>query len=219
GCRHEQQIRCGMVDRNNRAPDGEAPQTATGAITDPASNRRSYFRVTDRVSLEVQPLSGDKPDVASFFELSAQYQLISEFQLLDSESQALLRGITESDRRLGAYLKLLNRKLDSLCRTLALVNDPIDPASLQDVSLSEGGLSFCSPTNYPVDARLQMKMILLPSFCGLLLTGRVLSSQADGGAHQLHLEFVDLDDSQRQLLARHILRKQQEARRHRLEGD
>ncbi len=208
-----------MVDSSNRAPGEDAPQTASGGIPDSASNRRNYFRVTDQVSLEVQPLSGDRPDFASFFELSAQYQLISEFQLLDSESQALLRGITESDRRLGAYLKLLNRKLDSLCRTLALVNDPIDPASLQDVSLSEGGLSFRSPTDYPVDARLQMKMILLPSFCGLLLTGRVLSSQTDGDAYQLHLEFVDLDDSQRQLLARHILRKQQEARRHRLEGD
>ncbi len=205
-----------MVDSKNKEAGGQPRPSSAGDNADLTSNRRSYFRVTDRVSLQIQPIPGNSPDFSCFFELSAQHQLISEFQLLDPDAQGLLRGITENDRRLGAYLKLLNRKLDSLCRTLALVNDPIDPATIQEVSLSEGGLSFRSSTNYPVDALLQMKMILLPSYCGLLLRARVLSSQPDVDAHQLHLEFIDLDDSQRQLLARHILRKQQDQRRQRL---
>ena len=171
----------------------------------------------DQAAVELQPVSPDQNDFASFFRLPAQYQLLTEFQMLDIEAQPMLHGISEKDRNLGAYLKILNRKLDALCRTVALMNDPIDEQRIQSVSLSEGGLALAWDEHYPPGTLLLIKLILLPSYLGLLLKGRVLHPSPDHHAGEVHMEFIDLDDHQRQLIARHIIRKQQEARRQRTE--
>jgi len=178
------------------------------------SNRRNFYRIKDTAVVEIHPSQG-QDSFADLVQLPAQYQLISDFQLLDVEAQSLLGGIQEKDRSLAAYLRLINRKLDALSRTLALVNHPIDPDDLCEIDLSEGGLSLHWPTPLAPQSLVRIKLILVPSYVGLLVRGKVLTCEARDKGFDLHLEFVELDDQQRQLIARHILRKQQEERRQR----
>lgn len=178
-------------------------------------NRRNFYRIKDTAAVEIRACETHGESFADMVQLPAQYQLISEFQLLDVEAQSLLSGIQEKDRTLAAYLRMLNRKLDALCRTLALTNQPLDPATLRDINLSEGGMSFCHTETLTQGSLVRIKLVLLPSYVGLLLKGKVLNCQANDDGFYIHLEFIDLDDQQRQLIARHILRKQQEERRQR----
>jgi hypothetical protein len=177
------------------------------------NERRNYYRIQDRVALEYRLAHADQESFEQFFQLPAQHQLMSEFQLLDIEAHSLLRGITEKDRSVGAYLKVINQKMDALCRTLALTNAPIDPAHVHHVNLSEGGLSLYTHEALAPNAQLLLKLVLFPSYSGLLLRGNVLSCKCLEDQHLVHIEFVDINEQQRQLLARHILRKQQEERR------
>lgn len=174
---------------------------------DELANRRQYFRVADHVSIELTKI--DEHSVAAEqFELLPEFGLISEFQLLDVESKHLLRTIIDKDKNLGQFLKIMNKKLDSLARVISLNHQIVPSESIVEVNLSEGGVSLECEQNYEKNDKLAIKLVLLPSYSGLLLEGRVLSSQKTQDSHTLHIEFIDISDAHQQLIARHIMRIQ-----------
>ena len=177
------------------------------------ANRRQFFRIEDRASVEVAPLPVNRT-AAEFFELSPEFGLISEFQLLDVESKHLLRSVTDKDKNLGQFLKVMNKKLDSLSRVLALNNHILPSESILEVNLSEGGMSFFTDTAYQEQERVALKLILLPSYSGLLLEGSVLSCIGDSAPFELHIEFSNISEAYQQLIARHIMRIQSQKKHH-----
>tara|TARA_R110002072_G_scaffold90500_7_gene202481 strand:- start:30440 stop:31018 length:579 start_codon:yes stop_codon:yes gene_type:complete len=174
---------------------------------DELANRRQYFRVIDHVSIEFTKI-GEETLAAEQFELLPEFGLISEFQLLDVESKHLLRTITDKDKNLGQFLKIMNKKLDSLARVISLNHQIIPSESIVEVNLSEGGISLQCEQNFQKNDKLAIKLILLPNYSGLLIEGRVLSFQKTDAGHTLHIEFVDISEAHQQLIARHIMRIQ-----------
>ncbi len=172
------------------------------------ANRRQYFRIEDKASVEVAVIEAGGTCASEFFELNPEFGLISEFQLLDVESKHLMRTVTDKDKHLGQLLRIINKKLDALSRVIALSNQQTTSDSILDINLSEGGLSLPYKEFLPDAQLLAIKLILLPSYSGLLLTGKVLSTQGEAPPYQLHVEFVDISDAHQQLIARHIMRKQ-----------
>lgn len=175
---------------------------------DELANRRQYFRIQDEVAVEIAPINPQHEHTSSL-EVNPSFGLIAEFQLLDVESKHLLRALADKDKVLSQYLKVLNQKVDALSRVIALQNMVVEPASIQQVNLSEGGLALLHPQPMQRGDRLALKLILLPSYSGLVLNGRVLSCEAEKPGHfRIHIEFTDISDAHQQLIARHIMRKQ-----------
>lgn len=179
-------------------------QTDDGETDD----KRDFFRIRDRLALKVKPIDGPDLDSAADDE-SPLFSLLSDLHMLDYESQHLLRQIAERDRALAQYLKIINKRIDLVGKALAmqLAGDLSEP---QDVTLSEGGMSFCADQAYPIDSWLMLRMVLMPSPLGLVLPARVTHCEAGPEADQwtMGVSFENLSDAQRQLLARHILQKQ-----------
>jgi c-di-GMP-binding flagellar brake protein YcgR len=181
-------------------------------------DRREYYRIDDTIALEFTPLTG--PQAVASDELhdsSPLFNLLSELQLMDVESQHLLRNINERDRTLASYLKLTNKRIELLGQALSqsLLRD-IGPA--REVSISEGGINFQHDTAVKPGSHLALKMILMPQALGLLLRARVVHCQPlPKGTFDLGLEFESLTEAQRQTLARHILQRQAQKRRQALE--
>ena len=179
--------------------------------TQDTEERREYYRIEDRIALEILPAEahGNNQPPA----LPRQFALLAELHQLDFESQHLLRQIADQNRTLANYLKVQNRRIDLLGQALAqglLAESDCE----RDVILSEGGVSFVHEQPIRVGTPLLLKMVLLPQGLGLLLAARVLHCEAaEGGKFQLGTEFEALTDAQRQLLARHILQKQALERR------
>lgn len=173
---------------------------------DELANRRQYFRIEDSVSIEVGPMPPGQ-SVGAFFDLNPEFGLISEFQLLDVESKHLLRTITDRDKNLGQFLKVLNKKLDSLSRVIALNHQQTTKDTIHPVNLSEGGVALPYPQHLETGQEVAIKLVLLPEYSGLLLSGRVLSCDEDR-PYRLHVEFHDISEAHQQLIARHIMRKQ-----------
>lgn len=176
--------------------------------------RREYYRIEDRMALEITPLSGAEASSEELLQdASPLFNLLTELHLSEFESQHLLRQISERDRSVAAYLKVLNKRLDILGQILTQtlhqeINEP------QTVMLSEGGMSFEYPQAWEVGTHVAIKMYLLPQTLGLLLRGYILHCQAqENGQFAVGVEFEALNDAQRQLLARHILQKQAAERR------
>ncbi|MBA1272741.1 PilZ domain-containing protein [Stutzerimonas azotifigens] len=176
--------------------------------------RREYYRIEDRVALEIVPLPRDQvAEDDNIGHSPPLFNLLSELHRLDFEAQHLLRQIGESNRTLVNYLKVQNRRIDLIGQALA--QDLLkDLGESRAVVLSEGGLRFGHPKPFEKGERLLLKMVLMPQAMGLALQARVLYCQAcEDGQYEIGTEFEALTDAQRQLLARHILKKQAQQRR------
>lgn len=182
--------------------------------TQDEDDRREYYRIDDTIALEFTPLSGaDALASDELHDSSPLFNLLSELHLMDFESQHLLRHISERDRTLANYLKVVNKRIDLLGQAVAL-SLMRDIGSPKQVTLSEGGVSFNSPHGIAVDSHLAIKIVLMPQALGLLLRAKVIHCRPLADEQfEIGTEFEALTDAQRQLLARHILQKQALERR------
>jgi hypothetical protein len=186
--------------------------------TSDEEERREYYRIEDRVALEINPLSrsGQAGEEAAE-DTSPLFDLLSELHVSEFESQHLLRQLDERDRVLNSFLKALTKRIDLLGRVVAhtALGELGEP---QPVRLSEGGVEFISYQDFAQGELLSVKMVLMPQASGLLLRARVTHCDPAGdGRFVIGTEFVNLPDAQRQLLARHVLQRQAQQRRQALE--
>lgn len=178
------------------------------------AERREYYRIEDRVALQITPLSAEQSETQQpLHDDSALFGLLGELGLMDYETQHLLRQIDDQNRNLGAFLRLLNKRVDLIAQAMAQQVCG-EFGNLQAVMLSEDGISFNHEQALAGDTQLALRMLLMPQALGLLLRARVVHCQLqENGQYEIGAQFEALTDAQRQLLARHILQKQALARR------
>lgn len=174
-------------------------------FTQDTQDRRAYYRIQDRIALQIT--SGDTPE-----EDSRLFSLLNELYLLELESQPLLRSISEQQRSLVSYLKITNKRIDLLANALAqgLMKEFGEP---QEVSISEDGISFVDDCQHEQDSILTLRLILLPQAFGLQLQAQVIRCEASQEGYLIAARFHELSETQRQVLARHIMHKQAQERR------
>ena len=185
--------------------------------------RREYFRVEDVAQLryiqidEPSALAGRIP---SEFQDEIGYSLIRELQRIDRDHQQYLRAIAEKNRDLETYLKAINRKIELIVSHLASDND--NGATMQQISLSEGGIGFPSTTPLKLGTYLAIQITLQPSHLTLVLFTRVLECQIatdnSGEPFSVSAGFIGLNEEDRQTIARHIMQVQLAQRRQRYES-
>lgn len=170
--------------------------------------RRAYYRIQDRIALQIS--TGTSED-------SQLFNLLNELYLLELESQPLLRSISEQQRTLVNYLKITNKRIDLLANALAqgLLESFGEP---QEVTLSEDSISFIAPCAHAPGSIITLRLILLPQAFGLQLQARIVSCQAAEGGFRVAATFHQPSDTQRQVLARHVMHKQAQERREALAG-
>ncbi|MDG1580461.1 PilZ domain-containing protein [Pseudomonas sp. GOM6] len=177
-------------------------------------DRREYYRIEDTIALDFSLISTAEAHASEpLHDNSPLFNLLNELHLMDFESQHLLRHISERDRTLANYLKVMNKRIDLLGQAVAqsLLRDIGAP---RRVSISEGGISFSHHKAVPAGSHLALKMVLMPQALGLLLRAQVVHCQRrEDGQFEIGTEFEALTDTQRQLVARHILQKQALERR------
>lgn len=176
-------------------------------IDDSIQDKRDFYRIEDQLAVDYRVIEG--PDLSDAQFGSPQFQMLSELQVLEQESQHLLRQIGERDRSLAAYLKIVNKRIELVARTL--VTQAADtPTDKLLVTLSEGGMSFTATEPLEPETWLALRLVLMPSPLGLVIPARVLRCDCAeaAGSWTIGVSFEALSDPERQLLARHILQKQ-----------
>ncbi len=177
-------------------------------------DRREYYRIDDRIALEITPLSAaDAAGTDLLQDASPLFNLLSELHLSEFESQHLLRQLNDSDRTLGNFLKAQNKRIDLLSQVVAqtILGHLGEP---RQVTLSEGGVECLNAEAIAPGTRVAVKMALMPQALGLLLRAKITHCDAKAdGRFDLGMDFHDITDAQRQLLARYILQKQAAERR------
>lgn len=172
--------------------------------------RREFFRIEDRIGLEVRKLGPDVAAEANHFNGDHLESLKAELRRLDQDVRSQLASLAERDRLVANLIKSLNGKLDTLARIMAFEQNPLQPEDWQMVTLSEGGLAFCSDADgWQVGDRMAVRMTLPPELYQPEGVARILDIQPEpAGEARIHTAFIELPDSDRQLIARHVMRWQ-----------
>lgn len=195
-----------MIDNTTANTAPELPDDRAGEEAD----RREYFRVEDRAILRYQPVPAEAVGfmpAERHFNNSEIFELLRDLRQIDQENSNALRGLAEQNRELGAYLKSMNRKIELVANALAMVDQAQQKQSPQALSISETGIAFKAPERLATGSFVALELILLPHHTALALYAEVLAQRAEDPALTV-LGFVRLRDSDRQVLARHILQVQ-----------
>ncbi len=191
-------------------------------MTTGVQDNRDFYRIQDVAFLEFEEIDPEQIKsgrVIFPLEVSPQFQLLNKLHTIDSEHSALLKVIGGNNRDIAAYLKSINEKIELLAHSVVEYSEAIDNLALQEITLSEGGLSFTSARALSLDTYLALKVVLLPSYVGLLLIGRVVNcNEHISGDFLINLIFENLLDNDRQLIARHVLQHQAKQRRESITG-
>ncbi len=186
-------------------------------------DRRQFYRIEHQVAIEYKRVSeADVMDSARpyQFDVSPHFLLLSELQAMDTETGHLLRKIGEKQPEISAYLKLLDTKIDRIARSL--VSEELTNTGslrLQNINLSEGGLSFDCDDNLPLGQYMALKLVFPDSLLGLLLYATVQRNDTIDTGYQIGIEFIKMPESCRTLLARFILEAQARERQRQLNAD
>ncbi|MGP4842623.1 PilZ domain-containing protein [Marinobacter sp. 1Y8] len=178
--------------------------------TNSAEDRRDFFRIDDHAGLEIRYLkSDDLGDSDLAFDDDPLAPLQDELRRLDHDIRSQLAALAERERLLANLMKSLNAKIDTLARIMAFEQNPLQPEHWHPVTLSEGGIAF--PSDDPALAEGQsiaLRMTLPPEFVQPRAIAKVISVSEVDSRRWVHTEFTTLDDADRQLITRHVLRWQ-----------
>ena len=185
--------------------------------------RREYFRVDDSVRLTISPVPEEQLD--SMLErlernMAGGFTVMSSLAAISGEMAISLRRIENSDPDVAAYLRALDRKIEVLGRAFIAQESELVEESARPVNLSAGGMGMLSNDCYQPGQVLEIKMLLFPSFTGVLMYGsvvdcRALDRDSRGYRYELRVAFTHMREQDRDLLIRHVLRCQsEELRRH-----
>lgn len=190
-------------------------------LTEQPEERRRYCRIDDGVILRYRiiPEAEIPADIEQLDAgLPNRFTLTSTFAATTQQMEPLLRKIQEQSLEVGEYLRLLDRKLDLVARAFLLQEINVYEEPTCRVNLSAGGIGFYAETPLPVGAALEIELILIPSYTGILSYGRVVYRRHDPGAepglpYRVGVEFCKMREKDRDLFVKHVLGKESESRR------
>jgi hypothetical protein len=140
---------------------------------------------------------------------------------ISQQLAATLHRIDQREPDTADYLRGLDEKIELLAQSYLSKNSELTDLPKQIVNLSAGGIAFTADKVVALGVPLEVKLLLFPSYTGILVIGRVVScAPSDKGGYHVRIDFEYIRDNDRDALIRHILRRQGELlRRMREERD
>lgn len=191
--------------------------------TNKREERRSSVRVTGRNLFDFKILSAEQYEVfAEDFE--AGISLYNQQQLMDMQmfvgAQNALTKIAEKDADLAEFLQHLDMKMNVLLQKADGSKSPIADLKLRDLNLSGAGIAFICDKNIAMDTKLEMRIVLLPTYIFVYVIGRVTECEADRQEngktyYKWRVAFTLIMDEDREKLIQHNFRQQSLALRNR----
>lgn len=177
--------------------------------------KRRYFRVNDTINLlhrvinekQIQTHSHVSNDILSSCSLAAA------LDVLNHEAAALAPRLDRRDPEMFEYLKILDNKINLIVQSLTPQQDAFSEHDKREVSLSAAGVAFSNEVAIPVGALLELRMLLTSCLAVIIVFGRVVqcNNMADDNPDRpwaIGVEYVNINEEDRELLIKHVIKKQ-----------
>ena len=185
-------------------------------------NRRSFYRLQDRIYIEFLPISKEKADsiLLSGKAISPKQDVDSMYiESLNRQMGSLMATVRSDHPGVAQYLEVMNKKVDFVAGMLFFERFKSTVGHSKSirtntVDISEGGLSFNSKVSYTNDTYFQMKIIIVNARIGIECVACVVSSmvkkRGDLEYYRIGVQFPQLPEEDRRSLTRYIMERQRE---------
>ena len=189
-----------------------------------SDERREFFRIDDSIRLSYNVVGQDEVPV----DLEARVQndrfsVMTRLQAISQHLSAPLHRIEQRDPDAAVYLKALDDKITLLGQSFLAEEQELLGEPAREVNLSAGGLAMDVAEPMTMGDRVEIKLLLLPSYTGVLAYGEVVGVETGTGPesdfpHRVRINFTLIRGVDQDALIRHILRRQGEMLRKRREA-
>ncbi|WP_428603487.1 PilZ domain-containing protein [Sedimenticola sp.] len=180
--------------------------------------RRQFFRIDDSLSLGYRQISVDSlPASVERLEneLDSDFTVVSSLAAVSQEMMGTLHKIEASRPEIAAYLKSLDKKIDILGRALLAQTTELLSKPTQSVNISATGISFAVDEYIEPGAILELKILLMPSYAGILSFAEVVGCEPveqdvnkPDKRYQLRTAFAHIRERDRDVLIQHVIQRQ-----------
>ncbi len=179
-------------------------------------DRRKFFRIEDSVSLSFRPVApGDLAAKLRRLEgdQDSDFTVMSSLASISQEMAGIMHRIEVALPDVGRYLKALDGKIDLLGRAFLAGNADLTNQRARPVNLSASGMAFSTTEAISIGTILEIKLLLLSSFTGILTYSEVVGCEQQPSTEaepvfQIRVNFTHLRENDRDVLIRHILKRQ-----------
>ncbi|PVV13650.1 MAG: hypothetical protein B6D77_04170 [gamma proteobacterium symbiont of Ctena orbiculata] len=186
--------------------------------------RREFFRIDDSIQVNYRAIKRDElpQSIDEKLQGTDRFTVMTRLQNISQHLSAPLHRIEQRDPDVADYLKALDEKVNLLGQSfLAQENDLLARPS-RSVNLSAGGLAMDITEKLEVGSLVEIKLLLLPSYTGVVAYGEVVGIDevtSGDGTYPYHtrINFTLIRNSDQDALIRHITRRQGEMLRQRRE--
>lgn len=176
--------------------------------------RRAYYRIDDTVFLSYRIIPEE--ELGRFMEKLQEEAENFYFSVKgDMVMAEAIASIRVSQPAIAIYLEALDRKINLLTHLVMNKHAGIEDYPPQQVNLSGGGIAFDVEQEIPIGTNIELKLVLLPRYNGILIRAIVVYCKRQENNNQksswrVALNFSHIRDIDRDLIIRHVLRKQAE---------
>jgi hypothetical protein len=177
--------------------------------------RRRFFRVDDEVNLFYQKI--DEKMILEPSQLSGNIlsncSLSAALDMVSQDSALLLNRLERNQPDVADYLKLINAKIDLLAQAIMLQSDQFKENDTRNSNLSASGIAFESEQRLEIGDYLEIKMLLVHCVAVIVVYGRVVyckDIQSDDAQYPylVGVDYVNMKEQDRELLIKHVVKKQ-----------
>jgi hypothetical protein len=184
--------------------------------------RREFFRIDDsiQVSYRVITLNEIPQSIDEKLRGNDRFTVMTRLQNISQHLSAPLHRIEQHDPDVADYLKALDEKINLLGQTFLAQENELLARPSRSVNLSAGGIAMDITEKLAEGDLVELKLLLLPSYMGVMAYGEVIGIEEKAGddeAYPYHtrINFSLIRNSDQEALIRHITRRQGEMLRQR----
>lgn len=186
-----------------------------------ASEQREYIRIKDKAIIRLSFLS-EKPLINNEFPLPLppHFKLLNQIVAAEAEEGNLLHAIEADSSSTAKYFKIVNAKIESLAKLILASHPESNKYPEQNVSISETGIDFYHSNPASVGSFVAINMIFLPNYLSFEVYAKVITCEPIEDnelnldpMYRYGLQFVNIEEHDRDKIARRIFHKQLEERR------
>lgn len=194
-------------------------------IADESAERRNFFRIDDSVSMSYQQIAEQELDTRignMEREVEGNFTVMGSIASINQNMAGILHRIEGNEPDIAEYLKAINNKIDILGRALLATANDIAEQPAQPVNLSASGMAFYTAKPIEHGVVLELRLLLMPSFTGIITFCEVVGCDqvddaGEGFSFFTRVNFTHMREKDRDLLIRHVIKRQSELLRRRRE--
>jgi len=176
--------------------------------------RRGFFRIEDQIVLRYRILPSDQiPNRLDEVVLrETPFSLSASLELINHECRSLSARLEKKDPDVAEYLKLLDQKCSLIAQPVFAQAEEQEELDAQKVNISASGLAFECSSKMVEGDMLELSIVLPPSMVMIRVYGRVVycieQTDSPESPFRLGVDFAVIREKEREILIRHIVKRQ-----------